>query len=431
MAMSRIPGPIEADVLKTMDAIVKAPEVAKALKLAQAGAEVAMALQVHLCEIPAPTFEEQVRAEEMVRLMKANGLKDVTIDGIGNVVGRRPGKNPEGPLLVIGAHMDTVFPAGTEIKVRREGNVYYGPGIGDNCSGLRCLLETVRCMNEAGVETEGDIWFCGTVGEEGLGDIRGSKYLFRENNTVNRIDGFLAIDNTDLGRILCSAIGSHRWRFTVEGPGGHSYSGFGTTPSAIHAVCLAGAKVAHLKVPADPKTTFTIGTIKGGTTVNSIAASCSVDIDIRSLDDGELKKAEDFIFKAFEDAVAEENAIWGVTDPKKQVHLKTEPIGNRPGGTRPDECPVLQASRAAQAALGIELTSYTDSSTDANMPVSLGIPATCLSAGGRQVRTHTIDEYYECFDIEKGPQLAMLAAVALVGLAGEHGTAPLLKKNGA
>ena len=120
-----------------------------------------------------------------------------------------------------------------------------------------------------------------------------------------------------------------------------------------------------------------------------------------------------------------------MTDPKKQVHLKTEPIGNRPGGTRPDECPVLQASRAAQAALGIELTSYTDSSTDANMPVSLGIPATCLSAGGRQVRTHTIDEYYECFDIEKGPQLAMLAAVALVGLAGEHGTAPLLKKIGA
>ncbi len=428
MSMEKIPGPIDAAVADKVEAIARAPEVAKAIELAKTGADEAMKLQCRLCEIPAPTFEERVRAEEMVRLMKALGLKDVEIDGIGNVVGRRPGKNPDAPLLAIGAHMDTVFPAGTDVTVHQEGNIYRAPGIGDNCSGLRCLLEALRCMNEAGVETQGDIWFCGTVGEEGLGDIRGSKYLFRENNSVNHIDGFLAVDNSNIGRILFAAVGSHRWRMTIEGPGGHSYGSFGEIPSAIHAMCLAGAKIAHLKVPAEPKTTFTIGTIKGGTTVNSIARTCTADIDIRSLADEELMKAEAFVFKAFEEAVAEENAIWNVTDPKKQLHFKAEAIGNRPAGQRPDDCPVLQASRAAQKALGIELTDYMSSSTDANMPVSLGIPATSLSSGGRQMRTHTVDEYYECFDIEQGPQLVMLTAVALAGLAGEHETAPLLPK---
>lgn len=426
MSMEKVPGPINPSVEAVLQNLAKIPRVQKALLLAADGADAAMALQVHLSEIPAPTFEERTRAEEVVRLMKELGLVDVRIDEIGNVVGRRPGRNPKAPLLAIGAHMDTVFPAGTDVTVRREGNTYYGPGIGDNASGVRCLLEALRCLQEADVETEGDIWFCGTVGEEGLGDIRGSKHLF---NGSNPIDGFLAVDNSNIGRILFGAIGSHRWRFTVKGPGGHSYGSFGEMPSAIHALCIAGAKVAHLKVPADPKTTFTIGTIRGGTSVNTIAASASCDVDIRSLGGQELLDAEAAIRAAFEEAVVEENAIWGITDPKKQVRLEAEQIGDRPAGTRPDDCPVLQCARAAQAALGIPLTDYMSSSTDANMPVSLGIPATCLSSGGRQMRTHTVDEYYECFDIHLGPQLLLLTAVALVGLAGEDGTAPLLPKH--
>ena len=228
---------------------------------------------------------------------------------------------------------------------------------------------------------------------------------------------------------MFGAIGSHRWRFTVKGPGGHSYGAFGETPSAIHALCLAGARVAHLKVPETPRTTFTIGTIKGGTSVNTIAATASCDVDIRSLGDQELLDAEAAIRSAFEEAVREENEIWGVTDPKKMVHLEAEMIGNRPAGTRPDDCPVLQASRAAQAELGVELTDYMSSSTDANAPVSLGIPATCLSSGGRQMRTHTVEEFYECFDIHLGPQLLMLTAVSLAGLAAQDGgeaTKPIL-----
>ena len=218
MSMEKIPGPMDEAVLATVRTVARDARMQKALAIAHDRAEEAMALQVHISEIPAPTFEERTRAEEIVRLMKEAGLEDVSIDEIGNVVGRRPGRNPEGPLLAIGAHMDTVFPAGTDVTVRREGNTYYGPGIGDNASGVRTVLEAVRALNEAGVETQGDIWFCTTVGEEGLGDIRGSKHLFREKNAVNKIDGFLAVDNSNIGRILFGAIGSHRWRFT-EGAG--------------------------------------------------------------------------------------------------------------------------------------------------------------------------------------------------------------------
>ena len=410
--------PVFEDDLKTLAAL---PRVAAGLKALDDGAEASMAMQVELCEIPAPTFKESVRAAEIVRRMKALGLTDVSIDEIGNVVGKRPGKGT-GPVLAIGAHMDTVFPEGTDVTVRREGNRYFGPGIGDNCAGLRALLETIRAFNEAGIETEGDIWFVGTVGEEGNGDIRGSKHLF---NGTNHIDGFLAVDNSNVGRILHSAIGSHRYRFTITGPGGHSFGAFGEMPSAIHALCIAGAKVAHVKVPAEPKTTFTIGTIKGGTSVNTIAASAECDVDIRSLGDETLHLVEKEIISHFEEAVREENAIWNITDPKKMLKLTVTQIGNRPAGVRPHDCPVLQASRAAQKALGIELTHYTWSSTDANMPVSLGIPATCLSAGGVQMRTHTVDEYFDCINIEQGPKLVFLTAAALVGA---EGTPALLPK---
>lgn len=416
--MNKIP-PLIGLYEETLERLVGPPRIRAALKTLDEGAAASMELQVALCEIPAPTFKEQERAAEMVRRMKAVGLTDVSIDSIGNVIGRRPGRG-NGPVLAIGAHMDTVFPEGTDVTVRREGNRYYGPGIGDDCAGLRALLETARAFNEAGIETEGDIWFVGTVGEEGNGDIRGSKHLF---NGENHIDGFLAIDNTDVGRILHSAVGSRRYRFTIKGPGGHSFAAFGRCPSAIHAACLAGARIAHIKVPDEPKTTFTIGTIRGGTSVNTIAASCECDVDVRSLSEEALAGVEKQVLDAFRAAVEEENAIWGVESEDARVHLEITKIGDRPAGVRPHECPVIQSSRAAQKWLGIELTNYSWSSTDANMPMSLGIPSTCLSAGGVQARTHTIHESFDCIDIELGPKLVFLAAALLVGA---EGGVPLL-----
>jgi len=419
MPQQNIP-PLDEKVFEAVKALKEEPVIGKVLQKAFDETDEAMKEQIELCEIPAPTFEESVRAEEIARRMKKYGLKDVHIDEIGNVVGLRPGSG-NGPVLALGAHMDTVFPAGTDVKVRQEGNRYFAPGIGDNCSGLRALLHVLRLFNELNIETEGDIYFVGTVGEEGNGDTRGSKFF----NEHHKVDGFIAIDNTDVGRILKGAIGSHRWRFCIDGKGGHSYGAFGDTPSAIHAMCLAGAKVAKLKVPANPKTTFTIGMIKGVQSVNSIAPHCEVDVDIRSLDNEMLLQTEAAIMKCFEEGIAEENANWPVTEEAKILKLTKTQIGNRPAGIRPPECPVLQTARSAQKLLGIELTNYGYSSTDANAPVSQGVPATCLSAGGAQINTHTVKEYFDKIDIHLGPQLIFLTAAALVGALGHKPTLPI------
>lgn len=415
--------PLSEEVLAQVKKLAEKPEVKAAMEQAAREVDRAMEEQIELCEIEAPTFHEEVRARRVVELMRAYGLTDVVTDPIGNVVGRRPGKG-NGPVLALGAHMDTVFPAGTDVKVRREGNIYRAPGIGDNCSGLRALLQILRMFNDQKIETEGDILFVGTVGEEGNGDIRGSKALF---DGTRHIDGFIAIDSTDVGRVLNGATGSHRWRLSVDGKGGHSYAEFGRCPSAIHAICRAGAKVGCFKVPADPKTTYTIGTIKGGTTVNTIAAHCEVEVDMRSVSNEELLKLEARVLKAFEEAVQEENDFWGITDESLKLKLTKTQIGNRPAGMRPDDCPVLQTARSAQKVLGIELTKYMCSSTDANAPMSLGIPSTCLCSGGRGVNAHSVTEYFEKVDTQLGPQLVFLTAAALVGACGEKPVLPVRK----
>lgn len=219
------------------------------------------------------------------------------------------------------------------MTVKKEGNIYRAPGIGDNCSGLRAILQVLRALEKSGIQTEENLWFVGSVGEEGNGDIRGAKHLVANN----KIDAFIAVDSTDVGRILRGAVGSHRYRITVQGPGGHSFAAFGKTPSAIHAMMRAGAKIADIQVPKEPKTTFTIGTIKGGTSVNTIAPQCQVDIDIRSVANAELEKVEAQVFAAFDQAIAEENARWEISDDKRKVHWFKEQIGNRPAGLRPDQ----------------------------------------------------------------------------------------------
>lgn len=415
--------PLSEEVFAQVKKLAAMPAVKAAMEQAAREVDRAMEEQIELCEIEAPTFHEETRAKRVAELMRAYGLTDVVTDPIGNVVGRRPGKG-NGPVLALGAHMDTVFPAGTDVKVRREGNIYRAPGIGDNCSGLRALLQILRMFNDQKIETEGDILFVGTVGEEGNGDIRGSKALF---DGTRHIDGFVAIDSTDVGRILHGATGSHRWRLSVDGKGGHSYAEFGRCPSAIHAICRAGAKVGCFRVPADPKTTYTIGTIKGGTTVNTIAAHCEVEVDMRSVSNEELLKLEERVLKAFEEAVQEENDFWGITDESLKLKLTKTQIGNRPAGMRPDDCPVLQTARSAQKVLGIELTKYMCASTDANAPMSLGIPATCLCSGGRGMNAHSVTEYFEMVDTQLGPQLVFLTAAALVGACGEKPVLPVRK----
>ncbi len=396
------------------------PKVLKALQVIKDQVDLAMKEQIDLCEIEAPTFQEQERAKELQKRMRLYGLEDITTDEVGNVIGRLKGDNP-GPVLAIAAHMDTVFPAGTDVKVKQEGNTYRAPGIGDNCSGLRCLLQVLRAIKESGLEINGEILFLGSVGEEGKGDIRGAKHFC----ATQKIDGFIAVDSTDVGRILRGAVGSHRWRIEIDGPGGHSFAQFGKAPSAIHAFCRAGEKIADLEVPSNPKTTYTVATVKGGTTVNSIAAHCETEIDIRSANHQELLKLEEKILKAFEDGIKEENSRWPDLPAEKLLVMKKIVIGDRPAGTRPDDCPVLQSARAAQKHLGIELTNYGMSSTDANAPMSLGIPSTCLCSGGFSEGAHTLKEFFVKEKTELGPQLVLLTSLALVGA---EATKPMLGK---
>ena len=255
---------INESVLQAMKVLATDPKIQKGLQIAKDQASFAMQEQVELCEIASPTFEEATRAKEIARRMEQYGLTDVSIDEIGNVVGVRKGTG-NGPVLVIDAHMDTVFPMGTDVKVRREGDTYYAPGIGDNTSGCRALLQLIRCFNEADIKTEGDILFVGTVGEEGNGDIRGAKFIVKGDRQV---DGYIAIDSFSEGVVVNGGVGCHRWRVSIDGKGGHSFMDFSQIPSAIHAMCHAGHLIDHLVPPSEPYTTFNIGTIKEIDTTN-------------------------------------------------------------------------------------------------------------------------------------------------------------------
>ena len=406
---------IEEAMLERVRGLAARDDVARAMSICKEQVAEAMAEQVKIAEIESPTFAEKVRGEAVMELMRSYGLTDVVMDPSGNVVGRRPGTS-SGPTLAIAAHLDTVFPAGTDLTVRREGNLYYGPGIGDNASGIRSMLQVLRALEGAGIRTEGDILFVGTVGEEGNGDIRGAKALF---DGSRKIDGFMALDMADVNTLQNGATGAHRWRLSIEGEGGHSYLDYGHVPSAIHAMCRAGALIADLDLPETPKTTYTIGTIKGGTTVNTIAAKCSVDVDLRSVDVAELAKLEETVLAAFEKAVELENAHWPKADAAHQLKLVKTQIGNRPAGLRPDNCPAVQAALAAMATMGIEVKQCRPSSTDANMPMSINIPAVCIGTGGVTKLEHSLKEFFDSTDMEKGPQLATLIALALVGIRDE------------
>ncbi|MEG1969047.1 MAG: M20/M25/M40 family metallo-hydrolase [Burkholderiaceae bacterium] len=392
--------------------LMAAPALQAALAAALRDDALTLADQIALSEIESPPFHEDVRAADFARRLRELGLTDVRIDTEGNVIGVRPGTGG-GPRLVLAAHLDTVFPAGTDVKVRQEGQRYFGPGISDNARGLAVLLQILRTLTEQDIKTTGDLWFVGTVGEEGNGDLRGCKALFANNPTI---DGFIAVDGVAVTRILANATGSRRYRVRYEGPGGHSYNAFGL-PSATHALGRAIAAISEVPVPDEPRTTFTVGTVKGGTTVNAIAANAELELDMRSNDGEELKRLEATILPLLEAAASAENRRWNAP-ADQQIKLVLESIGDRPGGQQPPETSVLQAARGAQAALGIALLKYSAASTDHNVPVSLGIPATTLGGGGAEANNHTLREWYEPINAWQGPQLSLLTALALVGVDG-------------
>jgi acetylornithine deacetylase/succinyl-diaminopimelate desuccinylase-like protein len=361
--------------------------------------------QIALCQIPAPPFHEQVRGRELERLFSGRGLRDVRMDKAGNVIGVRPGRAAH-PNLVFAAHLDTVFPEGTDVTVARQGSVLKGPGIGDDCRGLAVMLSVIHALDEARVETPGTITFVADVGEEGLGDLRGMKQLFGETLT-GQIDKFVSVDGTGLGMVNVG-VGSNRYRVTFKGPGGHSFGAFGMA-NPIQAMGRAIAKIDAFDVPANPKTTFNVGRVGGGTSVNAIPFEAWMEVDMRSSDAASLDALDGRFHAAVSQAVEEENRRWNGRGP---VTVSIQAVGLRPAGQTPPGSPIVETALGASRALGIEET-LREGSTDANVPMNLGIPAITISGGGQGTGAHSLKETFDTEDAWLGVERALLLAVAL------------------
>src|SRR5215469_16711747 len=323
------------------------PAVKAALAAARSNEPAAIDQEISVCEIPAPPFHEEARGQELRRLFTGLGLHDVRIDKAGNVIGVRPGRSAH-PNLVFSAHLDTVFPEGTDVKVTREGTVLKGPGIGDDCRGLTVMLSVIRSLNEAHVETPGTITFVADVGEEGLGDLRGMKELFGVT-LKGQIDKFVSVDVTGLG-VINVGVGSYRYRVTFKGPGGHSYGAFGMA-NPIQAMGRAIAKIDAFEVPTQPKTTFNVGRVGGGTSVNAIPFEGWMEVDMRSSDKDSLETINGKYKLAVQQAVEEENKRFKGRSP---VTVDNEVVGYRPAGSTPKSSAIVQTAMAVSRAMQIE-----------------------------------------------------------------------------
>jgi acetylornithine deacetylase/succinyl-diaminopimelate desuccinylase-like protein len=387
------------------------PKVIKTLEAIKADDDTALAEQKRITEIPAPPYKEKVRAEYYLKRMQELGFKDASIDGEGNVIALHKGTGGGRPKLVVSAHLDTVFPEGTDVTVKEKDGVILAPGIGDDSRGLAALLSLIKSINANDITTVGDVMFVGTVGEEELGNLRGVKALFRDHTDI---DGFISIDGLGITRVVNQATGSHRYEMIFKGPGGHSFQEFGL-PSAIHAMGRAIAGISDLQTPSDPKTTFTVGTVSGGTSVNAIAGEAKMAVDMRSNSTDELLKLEARLLDLVKQAVVEENARWN--SDKLSVEIKL--IGDRPAGIVALDSPIVQATRRAVTVItGAPRVTFGGASTDSNLAMSQGIPAVTIGGGGEGGNWHSRNEWYRPVDAYFGPQNALLTILVLTGLDG-------------
>lgn len=368
--------------------------------------------QIAITEIPAPPFQEQVRAERYAEMMQEYGLDQVKMDQEGNVIGKRPGTEGE-QTIVISAHLDTVFPEGTDVKVEVRNDTLFAPGITDDTRGLSVLLTLIHTLETLDIQTTDDIWFVGTVGEEGIGDLKGVKHLFETEG--DNIDAFISIDGSDDSRIVNKALGSHRYRVTFEGPGGHSWGAFGTGNPA-HAM---GRAITYFEdnasqfVKTGPRTSYNVGRIGGGTSVNSIPFANWMEIDMRSESPDALQQIDGIMQDAIQKALIEANDI-KTEGPDLTVNI--DMIGNRPSGEISADVPFIQRALAVSEHFGHE-PSLTRSSTDANVSISMGIPSMTLGGGGSSGGSHSLDEWWFNDEGYKGVQRAFMILMAEAGLA--------------
>ena len=402
---------IDKSHMKATQKLLKNKKIQGAFDRIEALETLTVARHIELNEIEAPPFKEEKRAKVFADYFTKLELDTVWIDTEGNVLGLMHGS--EGKRTVaLDAHLDTVFPEGTDVKVRIQNDTLYAPGIGDDTRGLSMLLTIIEALRTEKIQPKDDILFVGSVGEEGLGDLRGVKHLFREGGP--RIDSWIAIDGGDIGRVNNKGLGSYRYRVTFKGPGGHSWGAFGLA-NPHHAL---GEAISNFVEVADeytsegPKTSYNVGVISGGTSINSIPFESIMQIDVRSIDPKRLDEMEDLLEIAVQKALSHQNQI------KRQgpeLTVEIDKIGNRPSGELSDQLPLVQRTLAATSAFGAK-PFLTRGSTNSNIPIAKGIPAVTIGRGGKGGKAHSLDEWWSNEEGHKAIQLALLILLSETGM---------------
>ena len=370
--------------------------------------------QIHLTEIPAPSFQEEKRAEAVRALLQAEGLT-VHIDKLGNVVGELRGASDKEVVLVT-AHLDTVFPAGTPIKVEREGPRLIAPGISDNGTGLAGLVALARCLHESKIVPHRTILFGANVGEEGEGNLRGMRALIDAYRP--KLKAVIVLDGSSTDHVTTKALASRRMEVVISGPGGHSWSDFGM-PNPINALVRGALRFINSKVPNSPRTTFNLGQVEGGTSVNSIPHEAKLKVDLRSESEDEIVRLE-VAFRESMGAGVKDEMDNARDRSKGRLDWRINVIGSRPGGELAADSPLLAALRAADEFVGNQ-SRMERSSTDANIPLSLGIDAVAIGAGGNGGGAHSLQEWFEPAERELGLKRALLALLGVAGVITERG----------
>jgi len=402
----------DADAIPAISDLLAAPDVREAFDFLKRNKGFSDKDLISICEIPAPPFKEDRRGQYVEQLFRDLDLAEVIMDDVGNVLARRPGIDDD-RTVVISAHLDTVFPDETDVSVRREGSRLYAPGISDNACGVASLVALAKAMAAGGIETSHTIYFVATVGEEGAGNLRGVRHLFSSGTFKEGVTAFVSLDGPGVERITNRALGSRRFRVTITGPGGHSWGDFGIV-NPVHALGRAIARFAAYPAPLSPRTSFSVGIVEGGNSVNAIPERASMTVDARSLSVDEIDRIESYLKRVVDVAVQEEDAQRALSGTG--LDFTIELTGDRPSGETGVDSPLVQTALECSRALGIE-PRLDCSSTDSNIPISMGIPAITIGVGGQSGNCHSLTEWYEPTGRELGLKRLLLLTVALAGLA--------------
>ena len=402
---------IESKYVKSIAKLKKSKEVKRAFQEILALEDKTLERHIALTEIPAPPFKEQKRAVAMQEYFTSLGADFVWIDEVGNVLALVEGS--KGNLnIAVDAHLDTVFPEGTDVRVRIQNDTLYAPGIADDTRGLSMLLTLLETLRTTGIQPEHNLLLIASVGEEGLGDLRGVKHLFRKDGP--KIDKWISVDGGSLARVNNQGLGSYRYRVHFDGPGGHSWGAFGLANPhhALGGMISKFVQYADAYIKSGPKTSYNIGTIRGGTSVNSIPFESVMEVDIRSIEPSRLDDMEELLKQAANEALIYQNSI---KRRGPDLSLRIDKIGNRPSGKLSESLPLIQSALAASQSFGAE-PQLTIGSTNSNIPISKNIPAVTIGIGGRGGKAHSLDEWWTNDNGHLSIQMLLLLTLSQTGI---------------